>query len=80
MSHPLVGDLSNLTDDELLIKINDLSTRSSKAYRAGYTDAVNQLQMILSDYRYEQQRRHDKMMQDISDKSGKDWDGIINIG
>lgn len=77
--HPLVSSLTELSDDELLIKINDLNNRMTKAYRFGYLDAVQQLRMILDEYQWEQRRRYEKMLQEMADKNG-DLGDYINIG
>lgn len=77
--HPLVGDLAGFTDDELFLKINELTSKMHRAYRMGYGDAVQQLQMILEDYRFEYQRRQDKIMEEIAGKNG-DFKDYINIG
>lgn len=80
--HPLVGKLSELSDDDLMIKINDLNTRLSRAYRFGYGDAVQQLHMILEEYNWERQRRYEKTlleMEELAKKNG-DYKDYINIG
>lgn len=77
--HPLVNNLSELSDDDLMIKTNDLSNRLHKASRFGYADAAQQLNMILEEYHWEQRRRHEKMLQELADKNG-DFKDYINIG
>ena len=80
--HPLVTGVQDLSDDELLIKINNLNSRLSKAIRFGYNDAVQQLNMILEEYQWEYQRRQEKMfleMQELAKKTG-DLGDYINIG
>ena len=47
MFHPLVSDLSALTDDELSAKISELSQKISTAYRLGSGNALMQLQLIM---------------------------------
>jgi hypothetical protein len=68
--HPLTNDLSKLTDEELHSKRSDLNTRLSFAYRMGYADMVNQIQLVLGDYAMEVERRNQKMM-DQAQKSGR---------
>lgn len=76
--HPLIGDLTGQTDDELVMKITDLSRRMTQAYRMGYSDAAQQLQMIMGDYMAEQQRRQQKMMEEMLEKS-KEFKNIIDV-
>ena len=80
--HPLVGKLSELSDDELFIKLNDLNSRLAKAYRFGYSDAVSQLLMILEEYQWEFRRRQEKAMQELEEAAKKngDFKDFINIG
>ena len=79
MTHPLVGDLTGLSTDELNQKLNDLSKRINQAYRMGYSDACQQLQMIQHSYQYELQLRQEKLMQELAEKSGQ-FKNIIDIG
>lgn len=74
--------MSELSDDELTIKLNDLNSRLSRAYRFGYSDAVAQLHMILEEYNWERQRRYEKTlleMEELAKKNG-DYKDYINIG
>jgi hypothetical protein len=66
--HPLVGELSGLSIDELNLKINELTKKANQAYRMGYSDAQNQLQMILEGYHYELSLRNMKAMEEIQAK------------
>jgi hypothetical protein len=68
--HPLTNDLSTLSDEELHSKRSDLNTRLGFAYRMGYSDMVNQLQLILGDYAMEVERRNQKMLEQAQ-KSGR---------
>ena len=76
--HPLIGDLTTLSDEELATKTSDLSKRLNQAYRMGYGDAVQQIQMFLYSYQSEQLRRNEKLMQEISDKNPQ-FKNIIDI-
>lgn len=76
--HPLIGDLTKLTDDELTNKTNELSKRLNQAYRMGYGDAVQQLQMFLYSYQAEQLRRNEKLMQEMAEKNPQ-FKNIIDI-
>ena len=77
--HPLAPDLTNLTDDELQKKYNELNTRINSAYRMGNMDLVMQVQLLLDDYQTEMGARQRKMMEDLQKRAGKDFDDIIDI-
>ena len=68
--HPLVPDLSKLTDDELYTKRSELQNRLGFAYRMGYSDMVHQLNLLLQDYAMEVEIRNKKMLEDAQ-KSGR---------
>lgn len=80
--HPLTPDLSNLTDEELFKKFEDLNKRLSQAYRFGPAAAIPQLQMLLADYQEVINVRQAKMIQQMEEranKNGKGFKGIIDI-
>ena len=77
--HPLAPDLTNLTDDELQKKYNELNNRINAAYRMGNMDLVMQVQLLLDDYQNEIGARQRKMMEDLQKRAGKDFDDIIDI-
>ena len=76
--HPLAGDLSVLTADELSKKHADLTKKLSMAYRMGMRDAVGQLNILIQDYQYEIRLRQEKMMAEIAEKSAE-FKSIIDI-
>lgn len=76
--HPLVGDLTVLSDEELATKISDLSKRLNQAYRMGQSDAVQQIQMFLYSYQYEFQRRSEKAMEEMANKN-PEFKKIIDV-
>ena len=76
--HPLVGDLSALSDNEVNEKYASLIRRLNQATRMGYGDAVQQLQMFLGDYQAEIQRRQEKLLNDLADKDAE-FKNIIDI-
>jgi hypothetical protein len=78
MGHPLIGDLTGLSNDELHKKYADLTKRIGQAYRMGMSDAVQQLNMIMEDYTAEIKRRNEKMLADMSEKSAE-FKHIIDI-
>lgn len=76
--HPLVSDLSGLSDEELNRKYNDLTKKYNQAYRFGPSGVLPQIQMILENYRAEMDRRNRKFMEEM-DKKNDDFKGIIDI-
>lgn len=55
--HPLAGDLTQLSDDELLKKLNELYDKIKKAYGFRDPTIIQQLQLLLESYKSEQTRR-----------------------
>lgn len=55
--HPLAGDLTKLSDEELLKKLNELYDKLKRAYYMPDPSIGLQLRMLLDSYRTEQQRR-----------------------
>ena len=78
MGHPLTPDLSKLTMEELNKKYGDLLSRITYAYQIGQPDMVQQLQMLLEDYRGEISIRNAKALQDM-EKNSKNFKNIIDI-
>lgn len=76
--HPLVSDLSSLSNEELHKKYNDLMQRYNQAFRTGPTSVIPQMQMILENYRYEMDNRNRKTLEEMEAKSDK-FKGIIDI-
>lgn len=72
--HPLTPSLTNLTDDEVLTKINDIQNRISFSYSMGRPEMIQQLQMVLEDYRFEQQKRQQKLMDELQQTLSKNID------
>lgn len=76
--HPLTPDLSKLSLEELNKKYGDLLSRITQAYRWGNPDMVNQLQMIMEDYRMEIDVRNRKSLEEL-EKNSKTFKNIIDI-
>lgn len=55
--HPLAGDLTQLSDEELLKKINELYDKLRMAFVMSDPAISYQLRLLLETYRSEQQRR-----------------------
>ena len=78
MGHPLTPDLTKLTIDELNAKYGDLLKRVTYAYRIGNPDMVQQLQMLMEDYRLELDNRNRRALEDM-EKQSKNFKNIIDI-
>ena len=77
--HPLIGDLSTLTDSEVHDKYNDLSKKLNFAYRTGNGHLADQIRMVMGDYQEEVQRRNDKIMAALANKN-PEFKNIIDVG
>ena len=51
MEHPLIGDLSNLTAEELNTQISDLYKKLNIAMQTGNGHLCNQINMAIESYR-----------------------------
>ena len=76
--HPLVSDLSGLSNEELHKKYNELMSKYNQAFRFGPTSVIPQMQMILENYKFEMDTRNRKLMEEMEAKSDK-FKGIIDI-
>jgi hypothetical protein len=76
--HPLVSDLSGLSNEDLHKKYNELMSKMNQAYRSGPTSIIPQMQMILENYRYEMDKRNRKTLEEMEAKNDK-FKGIIDI-
>lgn len=61
--HPFTPELSNLTDDELLEKINGLYAKMRMVMNN--PPVYQQMQLLMHDYQLEQQRRVEKRRNDL---------------
>lgn len=75
MEHPLIGDLSNLTMEELSAKISDLNKKLSIAMRSGNGHLCNQLRMALESHN----NKYQEKLQESYKKSDANFDDKINI-
>lgn len=57
MEHPLIGDLSNLSAEELLTRISDLNKKLSIAMRSGNGHMCNQLRMAIESHQVKYQEK-----------------------
>lgn len=66
--HPLTPNLSELKDDELQKKYNDLMQKFNVAYRFGNHNLIWQMQELLADYKEELAARQQKALENNKDK------------
>jgi hypothetical protein len=76
--HPLVQDLTQLSNEELHKKYNELIQKYNQVHRIGPTSVIPQMKMILENYRYEMDARNRKLLEEMEEKSDK-FKGIIDI-
>ena len=57
MEHPLVGNLDDLSVDQLTTQISDLSRKLSIASRTGNAHLCNQIRMALESYKNKYQEK-----------------------
>jgi hypothetical protein len=72
MEHPLVSNLNDLTEEQLLGKVTELQRKLSIAYRTGNADLCNQIRMAIESF---QTKYQDKIRRD----DNNNFDEIINI-
>ena len=75
MDHPFIGSLKDKTMEDLTEIISKLTKQLTYVMRMGRHDVANQIQMALSTYRGEMQRRQMEMW----DKKRGDLDKKIDI-
>lgn len=67
MEHPLISSLSDLTDQQLNDKINELYNKMSTARRINNAQLINQLVLALESYKQEYNKRLEKQQPDSID-------------
>lgn len=75
MEHPLIGDLSSVSTEDLSAKINELYKKLAIAQRSGNGYLANQVRMVIETYQNQYQQR----LQQEAKKNNVNFDGIINI-
>jgi hypothetical protein len=75
MEHPLIGNLDNLTLDELSAKVADLNSKLSMAMRTGNGHLCNQIRMAIESYNVKYQEK----LQESYKKSDIDFGDKIKI-
>lgn len=80
--HPLLNDLSKLSNEELQKKYGELQKRYMQAYRFGPVSIIPQIQMVMESYQNEIAERNRKSMEEMekrAQESGRGFKGIIDI-
>ena len=72
MEHPLIANLNDLTEEQLLEKVTEPQRKLSIAYRTGNADLCNQIRMAIESF---QTKYQDKIRRD----DNNNFDEIINI-
>ena len=78
MPHPLAPRLSEMSQEELTKKYNELMAKMNQAYRMGPFSIIPQMQMLLEDYQLEMQNRQQKQLEEM-EKNSKNFKNIIDI-
>lgn len=76
--HPLVGNLEELSNEDLHKKYNELMAKFNQASRFGPTSVIPQMQLILENYKFEMDKRNRKILEEIEAKNNK-FKGIVDI-
>jgi hypothetical protein len=63
MEHPLIGNLDELTIEQLSEKINDLHRKLSVAHRSGNGYLCDQIRMAIESYTNKLRQRQDEQYQ-----------------
>lgn len=79
MNHPLTGNLQDLSDSDLQKKITELGKRLVFAHQTGNAQMIQQLEMLMQDYREASHSRDRQRMEKMQDNNGKDWDDLIDV-
>lgn len=75
MEHPLIGNLHDLTADELSSKITELYSKLNIATRSGNAHMCNQIRMAIESY----QNRYQAMLEEQRQKTNVNFDDKIKI-
>lgn len=76
MFHPLVGDLTSLTDEELTEKLNKLT---NMVFQTHNYSLKSQIVSILESYKVEVARRQAALWEKMAEMRNKQVDKLINV-
>lgn len=79
MFHPLLPSLTEVKDQDLEVKISELSRKYSIAARMGDGGLCSQIILALEEYKAEQQRRMAAKTMVSMKNQDKDLDDLINV-
>jgi len=74
MEHPLIGDLSSLTEDQVTEKLSELNKKLSIASRMGNGHMCNQIRSAIESYRTRYNAILELARKDSDDKFGNKID------
>jgi hypothetical protein len=72
MEHPLIPNLDDLTEQQLLDKITELNRKLGIAYNTGNSYLCNQIRMAIESYQTKYQEK-------LRKKPGTEFDDVIDI-
>ena len=58
MEHPLINDIGELDESQLMDKITELNSKLTIAMRMGNSSLINQVQMALQSYQNKLKEKH----------------------
>ena len=79
MEHPLIGDINDLTIDELSARVGELSNKLNIATQMGNGHLCNQIRMALETFRNKYQERLQESYKKQEEASHINFDDKINI-
>ena len=79
MEHPLIGNIDDLSVEELSAKVNELNSKLSIATRTGNGHLCNQLRMAIESYQNKYRQRLEETWRRQEQSSNINFDDKINI-
>ena len=75
MFNPLVENLTKLSDEQLLEKLNEINHKIGQAASAGMFTSVSQISIILNEYQLEMNARYHKKIEEHKET----YDELIDV-
>ena len=72
IEHPLIGQLKDLSLEQLQVKLQEINKRLSFSYKTGNQALIHQLQMVQSSY----QEEYNRKMKDLIPKDDDDTHNV----
>ena len=79
MEHPLIGNLNDLTLEELSARVNELSNKLNIAMNSGNAHLCNQIRMALDTFKNKYQEKLRESYKKQEEISNVNFDNKINI-